>query len=66
VAKEHHGLNPQSYILNISMLIQTGPVLVATSVIPDPQVLSIKAIYDKAVVQDGHTRQDPDVDTTSA
>lgn len=48
------------------MLIQTGPVLVATSVIPDPQVLSIKAIYDKAVVQDGHTRQDPDIDTTSA
>lgn len=40
----------------LALLIQSGPVLVATSAIPDPQVLSIKAIYDEGVVQDGHTR----------
>ncbi|KAN0120295.1 putative fumarylacetoacetate hydrolase [Hyaloscypha variabilis] len=33
-----------------------GPVLVSTSVIKDPQTLSIKAIYDGQTVQDGHTR----------
>lgn len=33
-----------------------GPVLVAPSVIPDPQKLVIKAIYNDTVVQDGHTR----------
>ncbi|KAJ2996956.1 hypothetical protein NUW58_g808 [Xylaria curta] len=31
------------------------PVLVAPSVIPDPQKLAIKAIYNGEVVQDGHT-----------
>jgi len=33
-----------------------GPVLVAPSVIKDPQTLTIKAIYDSEVVQDGHTK----------
>ncbi|KAL5040847.1 hypothetical protein BDW71DRAFT_201843 [Aspergillus fruticulosus] len=33
-----------------------GPVLVAPSIIPDPQDLSIKAIYNGSVVQNGHTR----------
>ncbi|KAJ5125335.1 hypothetical protein N7448_004656 [Penicillium atrosanguineum] len=32
-----------------------GPVLVASSVIKDPQTLSVKAIYNGATVQDGHT-----------
>jgi 2-keto-4-pentenoate hydratase/2-oxohepta-3-ene-1,7-dioic acid hydratase in catechol pathway len=32
-----------------------GPVLVSPSVIPDPQILSIKAIYNDRTVQDGHT-----------
>ena len=33
-----------------------GPVLVAPSAIPNPQELSIKAIYNGKTVQDGHTR----------
>ncbi|KAK7178051.1 fumarylacetoacetate hydrolase domain-containing protein 2A [Paraphaeosphaeria sporulosa] len=33
-----------------------GPVLVSPSVIPDPQQLSIKAIYNGNTLQDGHTR----------
>ena len=33
-----------------------GPVLVSGEVIKDPQDLSIQAIYNGAVVQDGHTR----------
>ncbi|CAL5874396.1 uncharacterized protein PFLUO_LOCUS8692 [Penicillium psychrofluorescens] len=33
-----------------------GPVLVASSVIQDPQTLSIKAIHNGATVQDGHTK----------
>ncbi|KAL2835875.1 hypothetical protein BJY01DRAFT_238550 [Aspergillus pseudoustus] len=33
-----------------------GPVLVAASIIPDPQTLSIKAIYNGVTVQDGHTK----------
>ncbi|KAJ5379918.1 uncharacterized protein N7496_002346 [Penicillium cataractarum] len=33
-----------------------GPVLVAPSVIKDPQTLAIKAIHNGATVQDGHTR----------
>ncbi|KAE9380895.1 putative fumarylacetoacetate hydrolase [Stipitochalara longipes BDJ] len=33
-----------------------GPVLVSSSVIKDPQTLSIKAIYDGETVQDGHTK----------
>ncbi|KAL3447766.1 hypothetical protein BJX65DRAFT_307819 [Aspergillus insuetus] len=33
-----------------------GPVLVSTSVIPDPQTLGIRAIHNGAVVQDGHTK----------
>ncbi|GAB5588892.1 hypothetical protein Unana1_03792 [Umbelopsis nana] len=33
-----------------------GPVLVSNSVINDPQALSIKAIYNGTVVQDGHTK----------
>lgn len=33
-----------------------GPVLVAPSVIQDPQGLSIKAIYNGNTVQDGHTK----------
>ncbi|OBT52386.1 hypothetical protein VE04_06125 [Pseudogymnoascus sp. 24MN13] len=32
-----------------------GPVLVATSVIPDPQTLQIKGSYNGTTVQDGHT-----------
>ncbi|RDW75505.1 fumarylacetoacetate FAA hydrolase family protein [Coleophoma cylindrospora] len=32
-----------------------GPVLVSSDIIKDPQTLSIKAIYDGVVVQDGHT-----------
>ncbi|KAL2824722.1 hypothetical protein BJY01DRAFT_262862 [Aspergillus pseudoustus] len=32
-----------------------GPVLVSSSVIGDPQTLSVKAIYNGATVQDGHT-----------
>lgn len=33
-----------------------GPVLVSPSVIDDPQNLSIKAIHNGRVVQDGHTK----------
>ncbi|KAL2826250.1 2-keto-4-pentenoate hydratase [Aspergillus cavernicola] len=33
-----------------------GPVLVSSSAIPDPQELCLKAIYNSAVVQDGHTK----------
>jgi 2-keto-4-pentenoate hydratase/2-oxohepta-3-ene-1,7-dioic acid hydratase in catechol pathway len=33
-----------------------GSVLVLNSVINDPQALSIKAIYNGTVVQDGHTK----------
>ena len=33
-----------------------GPVLVSPAVINDPQTLSIKAIHNGSVVQDGHTR----------
>ncbi|KAL4877856.1 hypothetical protein BJY04DRAFT_230298 [Aspergillus karnatakaensis] len=33
-----------------------GPVLVSTSVIPDPQTLGIQAIHNGSVVQDGHTK----------
>ncbi|KAJ5679747.1 fumarylacetoacetate hydrolase [Penicillium macrosclerotiorum] len=33
-----------------------GPVLVAPSVIKDPQTLSIKAIHNSTTVQDGHTK----------
>lgn len=33
-----------------------GPVLVSSSIINDPQALSIKAIYNGTVVQDGHTK----------
>ena len=33
-----------------------GPVLVSREVIKDPQDLSIKAIYNGEVVQDGYTR----------
>ncbi|KAL4911124.1 hypothetical protein BDW74DRAFT_172578 [Aspergillus multicolor] len=33
-----------------------GPVLVAPSVISDPQTLSVQAIHNGDVVQDGHTR----------
>ncbi|GAP82629.2 putative fumarylacetoacetate hydrolase [Rosellinia necatrix] len=32
-----------------------GPALVSPSAIPDPQTLAIKALYNGAVVQDGHT-----------
>lgn len=51
-----YGYHLPVYIIRSSILIQSGPVLVATSAISDPQVLSIKAIYDEGVVQDGHTR----------
>jgi 2-keto-4-pentenoate hydratase/2-oxohepta-3-ene-1,7-dioic acid hydratase in catechol pathway len=34
----------------------TGPVLVSTSVISDPQALTIKAIYNGETLQDGHTK----------
>ncbi|KAJ5174373.1 Fumarylacetoacetase C-terminal-like protein [Penicillium canariense] len=33
-----------------------GPVLIASSVINDPQALSIQAIHNGATVQDGHTK----------
>lgn len=33
-----------------------GPVLVAPSVIQDPQTLAIKGIHNDTTVQDGHTR----------
>jgi len=33
-----------------------GPVLVTKDAIPDPQVLSIKAIYNGQTVQDGNTK----------
>jgi 2-keto-4-pentenoate hydratase/2-oxohepta-3-ene-1,7-dioic acid hydratase in catechol pathway len=36
-----------------------GPVLVATSEIPDPQTLGIKAVYNGTTVQDGHTKYVP-------
>lgn len=32
-------------------------MLIAPSIIPDPQKLSIKAIYNGVTVQDGHTRE---------
>jgi len=41
---------------DIIVILSLGPVLVSTSVIQDPQTLSIKAIYDGKTVQDGHTR----------
>lgn len=34
-----------------------GPVLVAPSVIQNPQSLSIKAVYNGDTVQDGHTKE---------
>ena len=33
-----------------------GPVLVTKAAIPDPQTLSIKAIYNGETVQDGNTK----------
>jgi len=36
--------------------VSKGPVLVAPSVIQDPQTLSIKAIHNGNIVQDGHTK----------
>ena len=33
-----------------------GPVLVSSTAIPDPQSLSIKAIYNGTAVQDGNTK----------
>ena len=40
----------------LSRLSPTGPVLVAPSVIRDPQTLAIKAIHNGTTVQDGHTK----------
>lgn len=34
----------------------SGPVLIAPSVIQDPQTLSVKAIHNGVTVQDGHTK----------
>ena len=52
------GLFPpfQLHVLGTLLMIKTGPVLVSSSVIKDPQSLSIKAIYDGQVVQDGNTK----------
>ncbi len=36
--------------------MEIGPVLVSSSVIKDPQNLTIKGTYNGAVVQDGHTK----------
>ena len=37
-------------------MFSAGPVLVAPSVISDPQTLGIQAIHNGNVVQDGHTK----------
>jgi 2-keto-4-pentenoate hydratase/2-oxohepta-3-ene-1,7-dioic acid hydratase in catechol pathway len=53
------GMSNHSPFLPMPLLIQVslvGPVLVAPSVIKDPQTLSIKAIHNGATVQDGHTK----------
>ena len=34
----------------------TGPVLISTLGLPDPHNLSVKAIYNDKVVQEGHTK----------
>lgn len=39
-----------------ALIITKGPVLVAPSVIDDPQALSIQAIHNNQIVQDGHTK----------
>ncbi|KAI4134266.1 MAG: hypothetical protein LQ347_001672 [Umbilicaria vellea] len=49
-------ITPQwSFSKGLDSSCPIGPVLVSTSVIPDPQTLKIKALYNDAVVQDGHT-----------
>lgn len=48
----HHWQTPASF----THANYSGPVLVAPSVIPDPQTLGIKAIHNGVTVQDGHTK----------
>jgi 2-keto-4-pentenoate hydratase/2-oxohepta-3-ene-1,7-dioic acid hydratase in catechol pathway len=50
-------LTPQwSFSKGLDSSCPIGPLLVSPSVIPDPQALSIKAIYNGQTVQDGHTK----------
>ncbi|KAK0268359.1 hypothetical protein LTS00_017592 [Friedmanniomyces endolithicus] len=46
-----------SYSKGLDGSCPIGPVLVTPAAIPDPQNLSIKAIYNGRVVQDGNTRE---------
>jgi 2-keto-4-pentenoate hydratase/2-oxohepta-3-ene-1,7-dioic acid hydratase in catechol pathway len=56
-AREMQLLTPQwSFSKGLDSSCPIGPVLVSPSVIPDPQALGIKAIYNGQVVQDGHTK----------
>jgi len=48
--------NQWSFSKGLDGACPLGPVLVSSSVITDPQSLTIKAIYDGQVVQDGHTK----------
>jgi 2-keto-4-pentenoate hydratase/2-oxohepta-3-ene-1,7-dioic acid hydratase in catechol pathway len=48
--------NQWSFSKGLDSSCPIGPVLVAPSVIPDPQVLAIKGFYNGETVQNGHTR----------
>jgi 2-keto-4-pentenoate hydratase/2-oxohepta-3-ene-1,7-dioic acid hydratase in catechol pathway len=50
--------NQWSFSKGLDSSCPIGPVLVATSVIPDPQTLAIKGLYDGQTVQNGHTRHE--------
>jgi 2-keto-4-pentenoate hydratase/2-oxohepta-3-ene-1,7-dioic acid hydratase in catechol pathway len=45
----------ENFRTNPNILTLTGPALVSTSVIPNPEDLKINAIYNNKTVQDGHT-----------
>jgi 2-keto-4-pentenoate hydratase/2-oxohepta-3-ene-1,7-dioic acid hydratase in catechol pathway len=48
--------NQWSFSKGLDSSCPIGPVLVASSVIQDPQTLAIKGFYNGQAVQDGHTR----------
>lgn len=48
--------NQWSFSKGLDSSCPIGPVLVAPSVIPDPQTLAIKGFYNGQTVQDSHTR----------
>ena len=54
----HGNQNPKAGLsrTELTRLRTPGPVLVTKDAIPDPQALSIKAIYNGQTVQDGNTK----------